>query len=199
MEKTNSWRLYHLLGAKILLALYFLVPQNSYAQVNAMEFDSKRQKKPYHFGISFGYNQSRYKFEFSEGLIHHDSIIFAESTRGPGINLAIVTNLKLTDHFSLRALPGLTFAEKDIRFNLIDDSLKSQRVESTYGDLPFQLKFKSEAYKDMRVYALAGVRYSYDFNANAKARNVEYDLKISPHDFSYEYGMGFEFTSPILF
>ena len=188
--------MYRLLGRKVILITLLIISVRAEAQVNALEFDAKFQRQPYHFGISFGYNQTRYKMFFSEEFIQHDSILFAESDAKPGLNLAMIANMRINKYLSLRILPGLTFAEKTLYFEFIEDSTLTQRVESTLGEIPIQLRIKSDAYKDMRVYALIGIKWGYDFASTANARNAEDIVKFKKTDFSYEYGMGFEFYFP---
>jgi hypothetical protein len=50
----------------------------------------------------------------------------------------------------------------------------------------------------MRVFVLAGVKYTYDVASNARIRQEQAvrAVLLSPHDFSVEVGGGFQFFFP---
>jgi hypothetical protein len=62
--------------------------------------------------------------------------------------------------------------------------------------LPLQLKFKSDRINNFRFYAIVGTKFDYDLAANARSRRTDEFLKVSPVDFGYEIGVGFEFFNP---
>lgn len=167
-----------------------------YGQFNAYSFTQKFENKWAHFGILMGYNRSEFRIRQSERFIFNDSIAGIESLKGPGFNLGIVTNIHLGRHFDLRLLPSMTFAERNLSYSTFLDTSFSQTIESINVDIPVLLKFKSDPYKDMRFYVLAGMRYSLDLASNANARNAEDIVKVGQHDLLMEYGFGFEFYFP---
>ncbi len=166
------------------------------AQFNAAEFDLKYSKKPYHFGIALGYNTSDFKVQHSDEFLLSDSIFSAESTRGPGFNLGIISNLRLGKRWDLRFIPSLVFAEKRLEYNLLEGRSTSKTIESIYMAFPVSMKFKSDPHKDFRMYAIGGVNYTYDLASNAKARNADDQVKLVRNDISAEFGGGFEFYFP---
>ncbi|MEZ5014459.1 MAG: outer membrane beta-barrel protein [Chitinophagales bacterium] len=167
-----------------------------HAQFNVREYENRFSIKPYHFGISLGYNTSGYRVDFNEQFINHDSILVADATNGPGFNLGIISNLRLGKYLDLRFIPSLSFAEKNLNYTYTDNTIGNQNIESIYIDFPFDVKFKSAAYKEMKVYVLGGVKYSYDLASNATARNAQELVKVRAHDVSLDYGLGFEFYFP---
>lgn len=166
------------------------------AQMNAQEYETRFSLNPYHFGIAIAYNTSDLRVTFSDQFINHDSVMVVESTNGPGFNLGIITNMRLGKYFDLRFVPSLSFAEKKLNYTYRDEGTSFQTLESLYLDLPFDIKFKSAAYKDMKVYVLAGVKYAYDFSSNADARNAEGLVKINANDLAINCGFGFEIYFP---
>jgi len=46
------------------------------------------------------------------------------------------------------------------------------------------------------MFAVSGVKYTYDVNNNSRARNNQSLIKISPHDFQFEIGAGMQFFFP---
>lgn len=152
--------------------------------------------KPYYFGITLGYNTSSYKLVHAERFILNDSILVAESERGPGFNLGVVSNLKLGDDFDLRFLPTLSFADRRLTYTLADGSPAIKKIESVFIEAPFQFRYKSKPYKDVRAFVLVGAKYSFDLASNSRTRQAAQLVKVSPHDFLVEYGAGFQIYFP---
>ncbi len=154
-------------------------------------------KKPYYFGITLGYNWSDFRVFYSEEFIVNDSISTAKSISGPGFNLGIVTNLKVGQYFDFRLLPTLSFAERNLTYNNnkgTDEELR--KVESVFVEIPFHVRYKSAPFNDMRFFLLAGVKYGFDVASDSRARQADTIVKISPTDFSIEYGAGVQFFFP---
>lgn len=195
MHKINFRNLFALHRYQVIIIL-MLLAGSTYGQLTVSDYENRFSRKPFHFGISLAYNTSYYKVDFSQEFVYSDSILSVENLNGPGFNLGIISNLHLGDHFDLRAIPSLSFAEKSLLYTLTDNKEETQLIESIYFNFPVAFKFKSKAYKDLKVFALAGATYSYDLSSNAKARNADDILKVGSHDVSIDYGAGFEFYFP---
>lgn len=183
----------------IILVLLLLQTFSVNAQrinLNMPEHD----QKPYYFGITFGMNFSSYKIRYSESFVATDSFKVIQPNYGPGFNLGLMGNLRLSKFIDLRFVPSLAFAEKPMHIELMaadgTDSVVDQAIESIYMHLPLQLKFKSDRIKNFRFYGLTGVKFDYDLAANARSRRKDEFLKVSAADFGYELGVGFEFYYP---
>ena len=183
-------------GRLLILSFLLMAPLFGFSQFNVREYENRFSRKPYHFGIALGYNSSYFKVKFDDSFIQNDTIRLADAANGPGFNLGIISNLRLGDNLDLRFIPGVAFAEKSLEYSQSDLTESTQRIESIYFNFPVYLKFKSDSYRDMKVYVLAGSTYSYDLTSNAKARNAEDIVKIQSHDLSLDYGFGFEFYFP---
>ncbi len=200
MYTTHTRYLLRLFGGKIvLLALLLMSAAPVDAQVangNYNFFDF--QQKPYYFGITLGYNTSSFRPFRSQGFLESDSIRVVESATGPGFNLGIITNLKIGESFDFRFLPTLSFAERNIRYdrNSRIAPIAQRKVESVFVEMPFQLRYKSAPYQDIRLFVIAGVKYSFDVASDSRAQNAEALVKIAPADFSFEYGAGIQFFFP---
>lgn len=158
------------------------------------------QQKPYYFGITLGLNSSSFRPFRSSDFIQNDSILGVEFVNGPGFNLGIVTNLKIGSYFDFRFLPTLSFAERQIEFTRDRPvgPLSRQTIESVFVELPFQFRYKSAPFNDIRLFLIGGIKYSFDVASNSRSQNEEADnlLKISPSDFMVEYGAGIQFFFP---
>lgn len=181
----------------LLLALLLTVnvsAQSSKGNYNFLDFN----QKPYYFGITLAYNSSNFKIYQSRDFVLNDSINLVESVTGPGFNLGIVTNLKIGDHFDIRFLPTLSFAERNINYGGTrnEASFGSRRVESVFVEMPFHARYKSVPYRDMRLFVIAGVKYAFDVASDSRARNADTLVKIAPNDFAFEIGAGVQFFLP---
>lgn len=187
---------------RLRLVILFLVSiiglQSAQGQtiLNMPEHD----QKAYYFGITFGTNFSTYKIKYSESFTNEDTFKSIQPGFGPGFNLGLMGNLRLTSFIDARFNPTLIFAEKPMTVNMRGfdgaDSSSSKSIESIYLHLPFQLKFKSDRINNFRFYGLAGVKFDFDLAANARSRKKDEILKVSAFDYGYELGAGFEFYYP---
>jgi len=156
------------------------------------------KSKPYYFGISLGYDKSDMFLKKSKYFVNDNKYLVVEPHRGLGFHVQMIVNLKLGNDFDLRVLPGFSFSDKKIDYygDVSGKLTKDKRFESVFIDIPFLVRYKSAPYNDMRIYVLTGVKYIYDVNSNVHARNNQDLIKVSPHDFQFEVGAGFQFFFP---
>lgn len=189
----------------LLLCLFALLASTT--EIEAQKFRGKGninfkdfQQKPYYFGITLGINTSSFQPFRSSDFIRSDSILSIDFANGPGFNLGIVTNLKIGNYFDFRFLPTLSFAERTIEFtrNRNAAQLTRQSIESVFVELPFQFRYKSAPFNDLRLFLIGGIKYSFDVASNSRSQNEEANnlLKVSPSDFTLEYGAGIQFFFP---
>ena len=184
----------------IIFCLSGLIPVTSIAQVkkgtqNFREF----QDKAYYFGLTFGYNYSNFQLQHSQKFILNDSFNITEGLGGPGLNVSMVTNMKLGEYFDFRFLPGFSFVGRKFFYvSTMDQIEEIKSVEGVLVQAPFQVRFKSEPFHDMRMFVLAGAKYTYDVASNARIRKEQANriIRISPHDYSVEVGAGAQFFFP---
>ena len=210
MQKIKSWHLFYLLRLQIGLnsipklsrptpkvsffkvlvvgiwCLIFgistsLTAQNARGNYNFLDF----QQKPYYFGITLGFNSADFRVFHSKTFILNDSIQTAQSVTGPGFNLGIVTNLKIGDYFDFRFLPTLSFSDRRLEYDFVETGkINKEQIEAVFVEAPFLVRYKSEPYKDLRVFVIAGVKYSFDVASNSRTRQKDSLIKISPNDFA---------------
>jgi len=165
--------------------------------MNIAENDEVAYQHKLHFGVELGYNTSNFKVTLSNVYTTTSLVKTAQSYNGPGFTLGIISDLRLWRYLDLRFIPDLSFGDKSLHF-LTPDSTVIKDIQSTYIDLPLDLKYKSLPYKDVRFYIFAGASYSIDFSSTSKARLAENLVKISPDDVSAEYGLGMEIHLPLV-
>ncbi|MBP6403990.1 MAG: PorT family protein [Bacteroidia bacterium] len=182
-----------------LLLLFIFSTNHSQAQLNNSPINlPKYDHQKIHFGFTLGLNSTNFKVQLVPDFKTMDSIYVVESEPVSGLNLGIVSNLRLGEYWDLRFIPALSFAQRNLIYQFIyPDSASAsttKSVESTYLEFPLDLKFKSKRVTNYRMYVLAGARYSIDMVSQAKVRDKDRDIvKLKRYDFGYEIGLGFDF------
>lgn len=158
----------------------------------------KYDQQPLHFGFTLGINSSNFVIERVGDFKLRDTVYSVSANSVSGLNLGIVSNLRLGENFDFRFIPTLAFGQRNLDYHFIyNDTLESnlqKKIESTYLEFPFVLKFKSKRVNNYRVYVLGGMKYSIDMVSQAKVRKSDKDIiKLNRNDYGYEIGLGFDF------
>jgi hypothetical protein len=116
----------------------------------------------------------------------------------PGFNLGIISSWNINKNIHLRFVPSLCFQERIFTYNYIDKGeleTKISRLESTTLDFPLMLKLRTNRINNFAAYFLTGAQYSLDLASQAKIKNDINDpiMIVKQHDFSYQFGGGFDF------
>ena len=200
MHTTNTRNLFNLFGAKIALLLLFCLGTSvdSQAQIKGTYNYLDFANKPYYFGISLAYNTSQYKILRGSDFILNDSVRSVVSPRGPGFNLGIIGNLKVGQYFDFRLMPTLSFSDRRLEYLMVqgEEDLVTKRIDGVYVELPFHVRYKSVPFKDIRLFAITGVKYSFDVASNSRTRQAATLVKVAPSDFAVEYGVGMQVFFP---
>jgi hypothetical protein len=168
---------------------------------NLSGFDEKKL----HFGFLLGLNTMDFKVQNSgvASDLNGQNPLYGEVLNlQPGINIGIVSNLRLRKYLDLRFLPGISFGQRDLVF--IDaqgnqpDEMPVQ-VKSTFLEFPLLLKYSAARLHNFKPYIIGGVCERIDL---AKSKKDQVVLK--PFDTSLEIGAGidmyltyFRFTTEI--
>jgi len=184
----------------IALFCLALIPLSGSAQYNKGNHNYREfQNKAYYFGLTFGYNSSNFQLAYSKNSILNDSFYIVEGKPGSGLNVSMIANMKLGDYFDFRFLPGFSFVGRKLSYlSTGSATVQTRDIESVLVQAPFQIRYKSDPFHDMRVFVLAGVKYTYDVATNARIREEQAvrNVLLSPHDFAVEVGGGFQFFFP---
>ena len=185
----------------IILFLTMLIMGCSYvsAQVTYLAaFD----KKQIHYGIQIGYTQSKFEDAYTLDDDVRQSLYGSTSYYTPGFHLAVIVDFRMGNYFNFRLLPGLTLINRTINYSWSNEYLQqypgadfSRNVESVYGEIPFDIKFRAFRYRNFRPYLTAGASYGFDFASmrNNKNNNNQSIIRLNTSDFRYTYGVGFDF------
>ncbi len=191
----------HLSGIKkiTLLAVLILLASLEGLSQGRMEGHNFRnfKNKPYYFGITLAINSSDYFIKNSEDFISNKEIDQINSIIGPGMTVGIIGNLKIGNYFDFRLLPSFSFASKTINYTLRGETeLSTSQYDQTLFEIPFLIRYKSQPYKDIRLFVGSGVKYSYDISSSSVARRSVQVIRVSPSDFSFEAAVGLQIFFP---
>jgi hypothetical protein len=161
----------------------------------------KYDQQPIHFGFSLGMNSSTFRAVLVSDYHITDSIYTISPSASAGLNLGIISNLRIGKHFDLRFIPSLSFSQRNLEYFFLyapgNGATTLKKVESTYLEFPLVLKFKSARINNYRIYVLGGAKYAIDMVSQAKVVAVDKELvKLQRHDYGYEIGIGFDFYMP---
>ncbi|NOR75482.1 MAG: outer membrane beta-barrel protein [Draconibacterium sp.] len=112
----------------------------------------------------------------------------------PGFTVGIVTSLRLTKDLNLRFLPGMSFGERKLVFNVpvIDinqsESLPYYSIKSTFLDFPLLFKYKARRINNGRPYIVFGPAFRQDISRTAQ----EDLIKLKNGSFYAEIGAGWD-------
>lgn len=112
----------------------------------------------------------------------------------PGFTVAIVSNLRLTQNLDLRFLPGLSFGNRKMVYNVPlhdlnnPDTKDFYSLRSTYLDFPLLIKYKSKRIINQRPYMIGGFATRYDIS-KSPAEDLVRMKKLS---YYIEAGMGWD-------
>ena len=154
-----------------------------------------------HYGIQVGYTQSKFDLRFNDDAQMRQSLQGVTSYYAPGFHIAVIGDMRLGKWFNLRLLPGVTLVTREISYAWEPTYLsthhlaeRSRNVESVYGDIPLELKFRAVRYGNFRPYLTGGASYGFDFASLRKNRNQTNQsiIRLQASDLRYSMGVGFD-------
>jgi hypothetical protein len=116
----------------------------------------------------------------------------------PGFTVGIVTSLRLTRNLNLRFLPGMSFGERKLKYNVLVwdineyEALPYYSIKSTFLDFPLLIKYKARRINNGRPYVIFGGAYRQDISRTAKEDLV----KLKKGGFYAEIGGGWDHYFP---
>lgn len=202
---------------KILTAILFVfLVCNVYAQKQKVNYLTTFDEKRIHFGFTLGYNLLDFNVvnynpigenpDFEPGSwpndanqVGYESIVRSDlESLVPGFTVGIVSSLRLHEDLDLRFLPGMSFGERKLTYNIpvIDinsyEPLKFYSIKSTFIDFPLLLKYKARRINNDRPFVIFGGAYRQDISKSAKDDLV----KLKSGGFYAEVGGGWDHYFP---
>jgi len=164
----------------------------SYAQKRKVQYNPGYDKRPFHLGFTLGFNRLDYRILPSKYMLfaaNTDSVYRVDPDRTVGINLGIVSDLRMGEHLNLRFLPGMIFGQRNLVYKMRDltkpDEMSfyqyTMKLSSIHLDAPVSIKFRATRINNYRMYLIAGMALKYDL-----------ETKQRPLDYYYEFGFGID-------
>jgi hypothetical protein len=160
-------------------------------------------KKKIHFGIQLGYTLSKFEDAYTQDDEVRESLQGTTSYYTPGFHLAIIApDLRLGNFFNFRLIPGITLINRTLNYSWTEDYINQHHgadakrsVESVYGELAFDFKFRAFRYRNFRPYLTSGGSYGFDFASmrNNKNNTDQSIVRLNTSDLRYTVGLGFDF------
>ena len=198
---------------KVLISIIFLIVACSvFAQKQKINYLTTFDDKLFHFGFTIGMNTLDFNVvnynpigenedfrpyvDGAGNIISYDDLIRSDvATLVPGFTVGIITSMRLSKDFNLRFLPGLSFGERQLTFNVpvidineYDDDLSFYTIRSTFLDFPLLIKYKARRINNDRPYVIFGGAYRHDISRTAQ----EDLIKLKNGGFYAEVGGGWD-------
>ncbi len=166
--------------------------------MNLPRYDSVKN----HLGFIFCINYVNFKLETIPNLSQHfkDTLKTVVPEPQSGFNIGFIEEYKLYKNLKLRIMPNLGFMERDIDYSVagVDTFIIVKRIESTFMNLPIDLKWVSNRIKrNIQVYVLGGINLDKDLSSqkgiNQQQEGPNSTVILEPYDFAYEAGAGLQF------
>jgi hypothetical protein len=177
----------------LYILLLLLLPVGMMAQ------ERKVQNKPYidyrrlHYGFFVGTHLQDMEFTNNGFVTENGEVWYADIAEyNPGLSVGVLADLRLGEHFSLRAIPTMHFGQNNIRFREQNSGeISRQQVKTTYISLPLHVKFAAERFNNYRPYITAGINPMLNLTVKKQKQ-----LLLKKFDFMVEVGMGCDFYLP---
>ena len=171
----------------------------------------KFYKQYIHFGFSIGVNQTDFRIHslpnsklytnFRDTLKYPKDTLSLKaigSVPEVGFNLGIVCDVRLQEYVRLRFLPNLSFASRQLTYSFAgtDTFTVAQRIESTFINLPIDIKLQSKRMKNFGAYVVGGGSYTIDLSSGKRQRASDEVVRLNQTDLYYQGGGGVDFYLP---
>ena len=185
-----------------------------YAQKTKINYLTTFDEKRLHFGFSLGINTLDFGiqsytpigenpnfipnvWEGDKFQINANDTVRSDISRNvAGFTVAIISSLRLSRDFNLRFLPGLSFGERRLVYNIpvidvnniyVNDNYEYS-IKSTFLDFPLLIKYKARRINNNRPYIIFGGAYRQDISRTAKEDLV----RLKKGGFYAELGGGWD-------
>ena len=161
--------------------------------------ERKVQNKPYidyrrlHYGFFVGAHMQDMEC-MNNGFVteNGEQWVADIAAYNPGFTVGVLADLRLSDHFALRASPTLHFGQNTIKFKEQNTGAKErQQVKTTYLALPLHVKYSAERFNNYRPYFTTGI--SPMVNLTVKKQRP---ILFKKFDCMFEIGAGCDFYLP---
>ena len=178
-----------------LLCLLFFVSAGLQAQTTHY-FDQRR----FNLGFTMGLAAASYDMSSQTNQVDPSTgrvVTRVDVITKPGIYLGLITNVKLHEYFDVRFMPSVSLEERDFLFyfdstTTNQDPVIRKKIESSNLNLPLTVKFKSDFYRNTRVFVQFGIQPTFNLASSKKVRNDPELLKTQNFDLAVLASVGID-------
>jgi hypothetical protein len=171
----------------------------------------KYYKEHLNFGFSLGVNNTDFRVHAKPNSALYtnlmDTINYPKDTLNlksisskpeTGFNLGIVCDVRLQEYLHLRFLPNIAFGSRQLIYSFAgtDTFEVKKKIESTFINLPLDLKLQSKRIGNFAAYVVGGGNYSIDLASQKKQKPDDQVVRLKSNDIYYEAGGGVDFYLP---
>jgi Outer membrane protein beta-barrel domain len=151
-----------------------------------------------HFGFSIIGNWGKLKYTTSQDFMDVDTIQQINTKSFPGFGVGGIMNVRVADYWDFRTMVNIQFVERHLQYNFKGGEVQTAKINSTYMEIPFLLKYKSKRNKNARLYWVGGATYRFDFasDIDTDRSNTKPIVALNPVTFSYDLGAGLDLYFP---
>ena len=161
--------------------------------------ERKVQNKPYidyrrlHYGFFVGTHVQDMELVNNGFVTENGEMWYADIAEyNPGFSVGVLADLRLSDHFALRAMPTMHFGQNNLVFREQNSGeISRQQLKTTYISLPLHVKCSAERFNNYRPYITAGVNPMLNLTVKKQKQ-----LLLKKFDFMVEVGAGCDFYLP---
>lgn len=183
-----------------------------WASVCMAQQDRHVQHKPYidlrtlHFGILVGMHMQDLELTQvgpqqlpdESGVMQNQYIMCDADRWSPGFSVGVLSELRLSNNFSLRVTPTMHFGAKHLTFRNMykldekgEPTREVQDLKNTYVSLPIDIKFAAPRWNNHRPYIMAGI------NPMMNLTGSDYDMiRLKRFNTMVEVGLGCDLYLP---
>jgi hypothetical protein len=198
----------------VLIILFLTVAVEGFSQKAKINYLTTFDDRRIHFGFSLGINTLDFGVSQYSPIGNNPAFIQTNWPGDPkqitsldtvtadisrniaGFTVGIITSLRLTRDLDLRFLPGLSFGERRLIYNIpvidINDAYSTNNYEysikSTFLDFPLLIKYKALRINNNRPYVIFGLAYRQDISKTAREDLV----RLRNGGFYAEMGAGWD-------
>ncbi len=192
-----------------LLFAVLLISLPGYSQEERPKNLTAFDLKPLHFGFTVGFNAMDVAINRNYDILGVDPLhpfVYADMSRiQPGFQVSIVSDLRLSQNWNLRFLPGISFGSRELYYYTypveegmpasVDDPHYQVSLGPSFLDFPLQFKYRSDRVNNYRPYLIGGANFRYDMSTKRRGKydpDTDEYVKFLPGDLYLEFGFGID-------
>jgi hypothetical protein len=178
---------------KAAILFLFLIPGMLQGQEKKPQNLPAFDYKTLHWGFTVGLNYLDFAVQRKDApnYVYADVMGFQPA----GFQVNVVSDLRLTDYWTLRFLPGINLGSRRFVYYDVSGSVATEDYSmtaiSSFLDFPLLLKYRSERVNNYRPYVVGGLSFRYDMSARREFDLDDDDrIRLKPADLYVELGFG---------